>query len=173
MLKAVYYTTSPCAMPLLLSLFLPPSPFFIAVVCIETNTCVEGKQNSKCIMFYEISHLILEVKLLLRELYRYFTGPCPKVTLLCYEFLPKVFQVYRSLRQTCIQGKLAPGQDPGPDKLDMVIISLFCFQWECQICDPVLFSAKHLYWSPLGVLTGEIISHLYFFPVFNIYQGLQ
>lgn len=120
------------AIPLPLSLFLPPSPFFITVVCIETNTRVKGKQNSKRIMFYEISHPILEVKLLLRELYRYFAEPCLKVTVLCYEFLPKVFQVYRSLRQTCIQGKLAPGQDPGPAKLDMVIISLFCFQWEGQ-----------------------------------------
>lgn len=146
MLKAVYYTASPCAIPRPpLSLFLPPSPFFITVVCIETNTCVKGKQNSKRIMLYEISHPVLEVKLLLRELYRYFTGPCPKVTILCYEFLLKVFQVYRSLRQTYIQGKLAPGQDPGPDKLDMVIITLSCFQGECQICDPVSFSAKDLY----------------------------
>lgn len=150
-----------------LSLFLPPSPFFITVVCIETNTCVKGKQNSKRIMFYEISHPILEVKYLLRELYHYFAEPCPKVTVLCYEFLPKVFQVYRSLRQTCVQGKLAPGQDPGPAKLDMVIISLFCFQWESQICDPVLFSAEDLYWSPLGVLTGEIISWLHFFFLFS------
>lgn len=167
MLKAVYHTPSPCAVaPPPLSLFLPPSPFFLTVVCIEMNTCVKRKQNSKRIMVYKISHPILEVKLLLGEFYRFFTEPCLKVTVLCYEFPLKVFQVYRSWRQRCIQGKLAPGQDPGPAKLDKVIISLFCFQWESQTCDPVLFSAKDLYWLPLGVLTGKIISCLHFFFLF-------
>lgn len=130
------------------------------------NTCVKRKQNSKRIMVYEISHPILEVKLLLGEFYHFFTEPCLKVTVLCYEFPLKVFQVYRSWRQRCIQGKLTPGQDRGPAKLDKVIISLFCFQWESQTCDPVLFSAKDLYWLPLGVLTGEIISCLHFFFLF-------
>lgn len=59
--------------PLPLSLSLPPSPFFITAVCIETNTCVKQKQNSRRIMVYEISHPILEVKLLLREFYHCFT----------------------------------------------------------------------------------------------------
>lgn len=93
---SLLYPFSLCCRPPPLSLFLPPSPFFLTVVCIEMNTCVKRKQNSKRIMVYKISHPILEVKLLLGEFYRFFTEPCLKVTVLCYEFPLKVFQVYRS-----------------------------------------------------------------------------